>query len=442
MGNKHQPFLYYTTVAGFVSGVEEKIFHGIAVQSIMKRTGYNQADVNNVRTIGFFSLIIVVTCLLLNLVISYRFIFSFTNSDLRNRIVGARLLQDKTDPYYFQWVSGMDERLLDPYAYPGSKTTRVTIPPTLILLHTPFANIAFESTIVIWMVAQWLFLIASVYIFVSISPDKKKVPVLTLGIVFGASFFWTKHISTGQIYVFYLFLVALAAKLPPRRSFLSVRSLILGFLAALRPTYLLLILPFLILRKTKFVLGIMIGLSMTTIVSLLIIGVQPWYSYFSSTLRFSTYPYWEPLGPVIHSHLPKTVEGFTYSQNTSMPSINTSLEVISRTLFQQDVNYLFYAIAFALILLVALHKLYKVRATNFSFHKLLIIGLWMVIVAEIFMPFPRYLYTDIQLLAPISLSVAFLDKKQISKYYLNKHILLLLGGFVALVLVAALRKVL
>src|SRR5437899_1372777 len=49
---------------------------------------------------------------------TYRDVCTYPGDDLRNRVVGARVMLAGYDPYTFAWQSGMPEELLDPVHEP------------------------------------------------------------------------------------------------------------------------------------------------------------------------------------------------------------------------------------------------------------------------------------------------------------------------------------
>src|SRR5438046_2318783 len=58
-------------------------------------------------------------------------------ADLRNRVVGARVMLAGYDPYTFLWQPGMPEEWLDPVR--EAKVHRLTVPPPTLWLYTVIA---------------------------------------------------------------------------------------------------------------------------------------------------------------------------------------------------------------------------------------------------------------------------------------------------------------
>src|SRR5205807_5005142 len=79
--------------------------------------------------------------------------------DLRNRVVGARVMLTGADPYAFHWQSGMPEELLDPVYDP--KAHRLTISPPTLLLYAPIAPLPFRTERFISFATEWLAMMVS-----------------------------------------------------------------------------------------------------------------------------------------------------------------------------------------------------------------------------------------------------------------------------------------
>ncbi|MEC4881463.1 MAG: hypothetical protein SAL70_08950, partial [Scytonema sp. PMC 1070.18] len=137
---------------------------------------------------------------LLGFLVDLKNTFEYGGIDLRNRVVGARLLNRGMDPYYFKWSQGQDERLLDPLDKPYIPVSRVTVPPTVLLLHSTFANLPYFIQRVAWFLLQWGAFLTS--LFILIANVKKGIEIkllLMLGLLFVSSNFWRIHTDVGQI---------------------------------------------------------------------------------------------------------------------------------------------------------------------------------------------------------------------------------------------------
>ena len=85
-----------------------------------------------IRVFSYFCLLFVPLVVLFVVARTYRDTCTYSPDDLRNRVVGARVMLVGHDPYTFFWQPGMPEELLDPVHEP--KAHRLTVsPPTLLI---------------------------------------------------------------------------------------------------------------------------------------------------------------------------------------------------------------------------------------------------------------------------------------------------------------------
>jgi hypothetical protein len=55
-------------------------------------------------------------------------------------VVATRLLNNGIDPYYYKWKPGDSELFLDPRDFPDRPMSRVTVPPTTLLINNVFSG--------------------------------------------------------------------------------------------------------------------------------------------------------------------------------------------------------------------------------------------------------------------------------------------------------------
>ena len=153
--------------------------------------------------------------------------FEYCGIDLRNRIVGARVIKHHLDPYFFKWSEKYSKLLLDPRDIPELPVTRLTIPPSLLLLHLPFSDFYYKNIRIIWTLLQWFFLLFSIYAFTK--AKNKKIIWITGLLLIADSYIMRLHIERGQIYIFYVFLISLAYYIYRKKSDNFISGLLLGF---------------------------------------------------------------------------------------------------------------------------------------------------------------------------------------------------------------------
>ena len=97
---------------------------------------------------------------------------TYIGSDLRNRVVAARLVLDGIDPYFFQWDPGLSDRFYDPLAIPGELLSKVSVPPTVLALHSTIAKLSYLQQKIIWLIFQWAAFISTILIFLKASNSR------------------------------------------------------------------------------------------------------------------------------------------------------------------------------------------------------------------------------------------------------------------------------
>src|ERR1700679_3814962 len=81
----------------------------------------------------------------------------FAGVDLRNRIVGARVMLAGHDPYIFIWQPDMPEEWLDPVY--DAKAHRLTLSPPGLLPYALIAPLPYRLERLLSFVAEWLAMI-------------------------------------------------------------------------------------------------------------------------------------------------------------------------------------------------------------------------------------------------------------------------------------------
>lgn len=91
--------------------------------------------------------------------------FIYIGTDLRNRVVGARLVIEGIDPYFFKWTPSLSERFCDPLDDPNSLLSRVSVPPTVLALHSTMARLPYVQQKILWLIVQWSAFIGTIFTF-------------------------------------------------------------------------------------------------------------------------------------------------------------------------------------------------------------------------------------------------------------------------------------
>lgn len=105
---------------------------------------------------------------------------TYPGTDLRNRVVGARLMLEGIDPYFFKWQPGLSERFYDPLDIPGELLSKLSVPPTVLVLHSVIAGFSYLQQKVIWLIVQWGALLGTVLIFLKSSTSQLKTNLILI----------------------------------------------------------------------------------------------------------------------------------------------------------------------------------------------------------------------------------------------------------------------
>lgn len=318
--------------------------------------------------------------------------------DLRNRVVGARLLSAGLDPYYFKWTPSQSTVLLDPLDKPTSPISRTTVPPSTLSLLVPIASLPYKTARLLWFVFQWAALLLSLCIFARSSKSKEKaLCIWVVGLIFvSGSYAWHSHIIVGQIYILYVLMLTLTYQqlLSPNRLGVVASGFLLGLTASMRFPVILIGIPIMIYRKWKHLAWSLIGLVFGLGSSILIAGVKIWKSYFTAMRVHGMISYsWRQLPK---GNYPQLIEGVSWSKKVSHPSPIGDSSIFG--MFEHYFGINISSILLPLLAIVALFCgviLYVYRKKKPSLSLMFQAGLVFVFVSEFFLPGPRLAYQDV-----------------------------------------------
>jgi len=323
--------------------------------------------------------------------------------DLRNRVVGARVLAHGIDPYHYQWREGEPPEYCDPLRDPNIPVSRATAAPPVIMLHLVFAPLPYRAAQYLWLVAQWLLLLGTGWLcFRACATPAQRglVVVAVVGFTYTAG--WRLHAERGQVYVLLSFLFAcwLTATLDPKRGNSFLAGFIGGFLGTLRAPFLLL-LPFLALHRRGQLAGAAVGLLLGSGLPVLFHpGIWSDYSSAMNTrsdlYRLGYPPHGAPIRPAV-------IEGIaaeTYAHPVEIPSNDFSAYSLLRRRGSGTLP------ALPLLVAVALPLLFWLWWTRGRPAECLLTGVasWFFL-TDLFLPAARYSYNDVLILNPILLGI-------------------------------------
>ena len=186
--------------------------------------------------------------------------------DFRNRITGARLLVTHRDAYHYKWRMPEPPELCDLYNSLAMPISKVTVTPTLLMLNFPLGAMPYRTAQSVWLITQWLLLLGTAVIWMRAIPSLRLRWLWAAAVVgFTFTVAWRHHTDRGQAYVVMLFLLACWTVITRHSRFGNgiVAGLIVGLLVALRPPLVLLLAPFLLLRRRGQIIGAVIGLALS-----------------------------------------------------------------------------------------------------------------------------------------------------------------------------------
>ncbi len=348
-----------------------------------------------------------------NLAISWDDVHRFGGTDLRARVVGARLLALGLDPYRPQPGLAHQEWLFDPHGV-FRDISRCPYSPPLLALYALLCWIPYATERLLWFGLEWASLLVSIgWLSRTIRPRRARPWFVVLALVFFAGgSFWRLHVERGQYYAFVLLLFAWsAARLAARGHDDWGSGLPLGIASALRPTVLVVAAPLWLLGYRRTAASAAATAAAIAVLLLPVTGVAYWrdYARLVDTLERAV-PY---LPPVTSLPYATWVEGADFTRVMDDRSANANVHLLLVTLSGRwgspalpQVAGLAKA-AFVATLAVLLALVWRGRRGRWRPRAVLAVALTTVMVTDHFLPV-RWGYTDILYLAPLALVMPFM----------------------------------
>lgn len=334
--------------------------------------------------------------------------------DLRNRITGARLMAAHRDAFHYKWKLPEPSELCDPFNNPALPITRTTVTPTLLMLNLPLAPLPYRYIQYIWLITQWLMLLGTAAMWMLVIP-KGGWRWLWAATVTGFTFTvaWRHHTDRGQAYVVMLFILAcwILVTRHPKHDNGFLPGLIAGLLVALRPPFLLLLSPFVLVRRRGQLLGALCGLVLSAGLPLLW-SPSCWSDYHSAMQTWSDLYRAGTFNPKPPPQAyPPQVEGLSIDTlahfSRDIPFADSSLFALFKSLGADIVPAL--PVLLTLVLLVALWF----RASRGQPDDIVLAGIaaWSFL-GDLFLPAPRNSYNDVQILNLVAFGLVLARGRQ------------------------------
>jgi hypothetical protein len=355
--------------------------------------------------------------------------------DLRSNVIGARLLLEDKDPYYYVWKEGDSDLLLHPTVSPNLPVGHVTVSPTVLFVYTSTAWLPYGVQQNIWFLLQWIFLLLSIYIFARASKSEIKSKLIwILGLLFiSGSFMWRLHVERSKIIIFYGFLVAVAF-LIYNMSFKHkdlIAGIFIGFTAALRFPYILMGIPFLIFKKWKIIAGMAIGLLIGIALPMIFTKPEIWVNYFTA-MQVQGKIHSGEIQVAEFEYIRRTIEGmdnlYLYAV---IPAVDFSIQTLFVFLMGIALSTNILIISLLVILSVIVFLLYKYHIKKIDPGMIFLLGMVLVYLCELFIPAVRWSYYDVifvNILLLIILNMNFVSD------IVNPFLIFLVLGFLSNVL--------
>jgi len=295
----------------------------------------------------------------------------------------------------------------------------VTVPPTVLVFHASLSWLNYKVQRYIWLVFQWLLLLGSLLLFSQCTSSQMKSKIIWISGLFfiGSSFFWRLHVERGQIYILYVFLIALAYWIYKKRNSEIWSGIIAGITMSLRPPLIVLSLPMLIFKKFKFIMGNIIGFVIGIGTTFMFASPSVWYNYYTAmkthgiihfNLQYSSsfrYPY-------------QDIEGITNLWILAeIPIFDTSLQYLVRSI-GIDLTSNMLLIMLIITLIISSLIIRRIIYNRGTFNSIIFSGIVLVFVTDYFLPAARFSYNNVMIL-PIIL-LAIIDSNHILRV-LNKN---------------------
>lgn len=220
-------------------------------------------------------------------------------------------------------------------------------------------------------------------------------------------------------------------KAPKYNELLS--GIFIGITASLRPPFVLLFIPFLAFGRYLFILGGLIGFSLSLILSLSVVDLVIWQKYVLAMLGMTGFVNLRELVPVSTNAVagiiyPKIIEGFSIIGRNPLERRNFVDSSIFDVLNGLGINNRreIVVIGFIVTIVFLISYLIKYNFKNRDLNFIFLYGILLCLIGEFFIPVGRYPYYDVQLMLPLLIIVS---KSNINDLISNKLTAILLLGF-------------
>jgi hypothetical protein len=348
-----------------------------------------------------------VVFLLLTLYKSFYFSGKYGGTDLRCRIVGARLLTTPHSPYFYKWKPADSEFYLDPNDEAHKIVNGNVVTPATLAVIYPLSQLPYPQVRLLWTILQIIAALAIVFLLFKSDGIPRTVLIAAPAILgFICSEAWLYNIERGQMYIFYALLFGIMYRLYISK--LKYNQFLSGFTGGLfilfRPFAAIISLPFLLHARKQWIVGCIAG-SLAGILLFVLPQPQNWLDYFKAMPEYinldrNTGQLRQEAEPV----KPAVIEGTTNITEYRMFNIGrleTTYHFFKRFGIPVSVNQslLLFGIAVAFLSWF----FFRLKKKNPEPDILFLFGFLLFLLSELFIPAPRGGYNVILWIFPMSL---------------------------------------
>jgi hypothetical protein len=351
---------------------------------------------------------------------SWQDVHQYGGTDLRGRVAGARAMLAGENPYRMPPNSQLPESLQDVerWRHP-SLMTPLSVPPTLLAVYGAFAGLPYPTQRLIWFALSWAALLVSIAVLAARVTDRNlRIAFIAMSLVFvAAAPSWRLHVERGQYYVFLLLLMSIAAHRALARSRDDwMAGALLGLAVALRPTLVVALILFWILRWRRAAVAGIVSAAVCVALTLPVAGISVWRDYpkavsgWQHEVMFGDWSDWSKAPPPPEKML---VDGgdfrtILYPRSANLTSL-VFLSLIRSGLHLQAPAPLWLAIndTLALIAIGAPALFLWRRRAQMSSTAILTGSLTLALFGEYFLPV-RWGYADVCLILPLCFLLPYL----------------------------------
>lgn len=365
-----------------------------------------------------------VVFIVIGVVRSASYVNRFGGTDLRSRVVGARLLHSGHSPYFYKWQPGDPDRLADPCARKyGIDANPVTVSPGFLYFQSLFTWMPYRAIKISWAIFQYLLCLSILVFFLSMknSTTPNKLFALLIGsIFFLCSAIWFYNIEAGQAYIIFAWSLCLLYWLYARGKGVTIfaAGAFCALVCFVRLNFILVALPLVLTFDKRFIGGL---LSMGAILLAPVwLDLGLWKEYYTAMgMHFNI----EVPGSIILQEpvtYPAIIEGADNIAAFEAPDAG-GFPTLKYLFLKLHLHYRYlYTLLYAIIAAVLLYYFRK-SIRQKEPRTLLLIGFLLYIISEYCMPAMRMGYNLVQWIFPV---LFILQSRQVTKF----QILLMVTG--------------